>query len=420
MSVTSSSPAAAAAATANNVEKKNRPQEGGPTALFDQLLQAATAPAETALAAVDDALAQAQALAQAALDKALQEPAVDAEAAQAALLASGDLTAQMHSLVGQTRRLDTAVERAVRDGSSVPSALPAALAGTAAQGTLGAGTVPIVALGVQPVGENVAATQAVVLDAQTTQLEQAAQDAQDAAALPVPAAEHKEDGPIALQGAWQMVQPGAAASAQALLDQVGQWAAQWLGAAAAPGQRPAAQTAQGQGQDALHPLGQHAATGTRLLEQAVQASTASQQAQGETAHDGAPESTPQEDLRFWLQGQQQRGEVTLQHEGQALKVRVQLTGEQAHVVFRTDQADMRQLLDGGLAQLGDLLAQQGLALVDAQVQPDAGQAGGRPSDADDSRTGWGRAQQARVAVAQPDAALPAQRSTAAGRLNVYA
>ena len=61
-------------------------------------------------------------------------------------------------------------------------------------------------------------------------------------------------------------------------------------------------------------------TGQRLTEQAVQASTASQNAQ----NNPAPEPQAQENLRFWLQGDQQRGEVVVQRDGKPVELKVTL------------------------------------------------------------------------------------------------
>lgn len=334
--------------------------------------------------------------------------------ADAALLAPGAVLGleHMHSLVGQTLRLDTQADRAQRDGSfaahapALPSAMPAA--------GRSAGDVPIVALGVQPQGRDAAAlppaAQAIAADAQLTQLEQAADDAQamGGAAVQQESAPDAEAGRVVLQtGVWQLVSPAAAAPVAALAGQIGQWAAQWLGT---KGAGPAQEQADQGRHDGTVPGGLAVgASPHRLTEQAVQAATASEHAQ----NDAEPQQ--QEDLRFWLKGDQQRGEVLLQRDGQPVRVQVHMRGNEAHVIFRSDQADLRQLLDAGLNQLGDLLAQQGLALADAQVQPDARQGQSQEAPA------WGPSHQGRVVVEEaPVAEAPAQSLPSTGRLNVYA
>ena len=156
-------------------------------------------------------------------------------------------------------------------------------------------------------------------------------------------------------------------------------------------------------------------TGQRLTEQAVQASTASQNAQ----NNPAPQPQAQENLRFWLQGDQQRGEVVVQRDGKPLRVQVQMRGNQAHVVFRSDEAEVRTQLDAGLAQLGDLLAQQGLALAGAQVQPEA-----QPGQSHNAASYEGQAHQGRVQVAASAVAGAAENANTGqpsgpGQLNVY-
>ncbi len=332
--------------------------------------------------------------------------------ADAALLAPGAVLGleHMHSLVGQTLRLDTQADRAQRDGSFAAHA--AALSSAMPAAGRSAGDVPIVALGVQPQGRDAAApppaAQAIAADAQLTQLEQAADDAQamGGAAVQQEAASDAEAGRVVLQtGVWQLVSPAAAAPVAALAGQIGQWAAQWLGT---KGAGPAQEQADQGRHDGTVPGGLAVgASPHRLTEQAVQAATASEHAQ----NDAEPQQ--QEDLRFWLKGDQQRGEVLLQRDGQPVRVQVHMRGNEAHVVFRSDQADLRQLLDAGLNQLGDLLAQQGLALADAQVQPDARQGQEAPA--------WGQSRQGRVVVEEvPVAQAPAQSLPSTGRLNVYA
>ncbi len=54
---------------------------------------------------------------------------------------------------------------------------------------------------------------------------------------------------------------------------------------------------------------------------------------------------PVEDMRFWLQGKNQRAEVVLEKDGQPVRVQVSVRGNEAHVTFRADQAQTRELLD---------------------------------------------------------------------------
>lgn len=341
------------------------------------------------------------------------------------LLAAGAVLGldQLQTLVGQTLRLDTQADRAQRDGTAAVTAALQQPADASIGQPAKAGETPVVALGVQPsntAAQN-AAGQALVVDAQQGQLEAAAQDAQSGVGSAQPESPESQTdtsaGKLLLQtGVWQLVSPGAAAPAATMLGQMGQWAAQWLGSAggtgtseknneAAPGQKNAL------GLEALLGGGSH---GHRLTEQAVQASTASQNAQNNTS---APPQA-HENLRFWLQGDQQRGELVLQRDGQPLRVQVQVHGNEAQVVFRSDAAEVRGLLDAGLAQLGDLLAQQGLVLTGAQVHPEAQQ--GQTQDAPPH---WGAARAGRVLAAESAPVGADEAGTgprwAPGQLNIY-
>ena len=58
--------------------------------------------------------------------------------------------------------------------------------------------------------------------------------------------------------------------------------------------------------------------------------------------------------------QTQSAEMTLDREGQPVQVRVELTGNEARITFLSDQAQTREALDAGMAQLRELLEQQGM------------------------------------------------------------
>ena len=388
---------------------------------FGQLLQgladAPQAEAHSALAA----LAQL-----AAATPGAQEAPLDTEAlsnAEAAGLLPGAVLGLEHlqTLVGQTLRLDTQADRLQREGSSAPLPSSALLPAQSAMAkALASGETPAVALGVQSASTNpLAAGQALVIDAQQGQMEAAAEDAQSL--LGTAQAEPEVDtsaGKLLLQtGVWQLVSPSAAAPAAALLGHMGQWATQWLGSAGGGGVAGKnSESANGSKNTVgLEALLSGGGTGQRLTEQAVQASTASQNAQ----NNPAPEPQAQENLRFWLQGDQQRGEVVVQRDGKPLRVQVQMRGNQAHVVFRSDEAEVRTQLDAGLAQLGDLLAQQGLALAGAQVQPEA-----QPGQSHNAASYEGQAHQGRVQVAASAVAVAAENANTGqpsgpGQLNVY-
>ncbi|MEZ5718789.1 MAG: flagellar hook-length control protein FliK [Burkholderiaceae bacterium] len=74
-----------------------------------------------------------------------------------------------------------------------------------------------------------------------------------------------------------------------------------------------------------------------------------------------------EQVAFWVRQNIQNAEMTIQHEGQAVEVSVSLTGNEAHVAFGSYQAETRSLLDGSVAQLREMLRQEGLSLSGVTV-----------------------------------------------------
>lgn len=74
-----------------------------------------------------------------------------------------------------------------------------------------------------------------------------------------------------------------------------------------------------------------------------------------------------EQVAFWVNNNHQSAELTLQRDGQPVQVRVQLSGNEAHVTFGSDQAQTRQALHAEIEQLRQLLQEQGLVLTGASV-----------------------------------------------------
>lgn len=118
-----------------------------------------------------------------------------------------------------------------------------------------------------------------------------------------------------------------------------------------------------------------------------------------------------EQVAFWVNQKTQNAELTLDRDGQPVEVVVSLTGNEAHVTFRSDQAHTREMLDHSVAQLRDLLQAEGLQLSGMTVGTSGGQDGGRGGE---SAQGDGRpgARQATVQAAAPaGAATRAQQVT---------
>lgn len=105
-------------------------------------------------------------------------------------------------------------------------------------------------------------------------------------------------------------------------------------------------------------------------------------ASGGTAEGAAP--TPEEALAeqvtYWLSDNLKNAELTVEHAGHPVEVRVSLAGNEAHVAFRSDMAQTRELLDARMEQLRELLQEQGLVLSGTTV--DAGSSGRSDSSGD--------------------------------------
>ncbi|PJI96004.1 flagellar hook-length control protein FliK [Acidovorax sp. 69] len=72
-------------------------------------------------------------------------------------------------------------------------------------------------------------------------------------------------------------------------------------------------------------------------------------------------------VAYWVNQKTQNAEMTLDRDGQPVEVSVSLSGNEAHVSFRSDQPQTRELLDQSMAQLRDLLRGEGLVLSGMSV-----------------------------------------------------
>lgn len=93
-----------------------------------------------------------------------------------------------------------------------------------------------------------------------------------------------------------------------------------------------------------------------------------------------PEEALAEQVTYWLSDNLKNAELTVEHAGQPVEVRVSLAGNEAHVAFRSDVAQTRELLDARMEQLRELLQEQGLVLSGSTV--DAGASGRSDSSGD--------------------------------------
>lgn len=85
-----------------------------------------------------------------------------------------------------------------------------------------------------------------------------------------------------------------------------------------------------------------------------------------------------EQVKYWIANDIQSAELKLDGlGGDAVQVNISMSGNEAQVVFRSDQAHTRELLGGAVAQLDQMLRDQGLSLSAAWVGgsgPQGGQA----------------------------------------------
>ncbi len=106
-------------------------------------------------------------------------------------------------------------------------------------------------------------------------------------------------------------------------------------------------------------------------------------------------------VAYWVNQKTQNAELTLNRDGQPVEVSVSLSGNEAHVTFRSDQAQTREMLDQSMAQLRDLLRSEGLVLSGMSVGTSARDgAGPQGGDAGQSR-GRDGARQAQVLSSAP-------------------
>ena len=128
-----------------------------------------------------------------------------------------------------------------------------------------------------------------------------------------------------------------------------------------------------------------------------------------------------EQVAYWVNQKTQNAELTLTRDGQPVEVSVSLSGNEAHVSFRSDQAHTRELLDQSMAQLSDLLRSEGLVLSGMTVGTSSGQQ--RDGAGDSDRQGGRRegAKQAQVVAATPRGSASLLRGPSPDRaLDVFA
>jgi flagellar hook-length control protein FliK len=80
------------------------------------------------------------------------------------------------------------------------------------------------------------------------------------------------------------------------------------------------------------------------------------------------ESKVADTVSYWVTQGVQNAELKLDgFGGQPVEVSISLKGDEAHIGFRTDQPEIRQMLEGAVAHLKDLLSGEGLVLSGVSV-----------------------------------------------------
>jgi flagellar hook-length control protein FliK len=107
----------------------------------------------------------------------------------------------------------------------------------------------------------------------------------------------------------------------------------------------------------------------------------------------SPEDMMADRVGAWVNQKIHSAELTMDAGGSPVQVRIALNGSEAHVQFRTDQAETRQMLGSAVGDLRDMLQKEGLLLSGVEVgttsagQPQAGNAPQSGAQGRDGRVG---------------------------------
>ena len=289
----------------------------------------------------------------------------------------------LDTLVGETAMLDGTLETAGVNGTLPTASTPATGRGSAAR--IGISSPQEAGrAGLGAVGTLLARAGAATAEMAAPQAAAHAAPASSAIAMPQAMAERR-DGAQPLPSAGSMgAEMQAAAAAAAAVAPAGAMAQSGSGQAAS----------QGQGADNLAGLGASDTSAPQPAEADAAFTDAAQTAAEELLADQAAEQ-----VAYWAHQKTQNAELTLDRDGRPVEVKVSLTGDEAHVTFRSDHADARQALDGGAAQLREMLRGEGLHLAGVTVGT-AGAGGGQAREGSE-REGQRGGRQATVQAAAP-------------------
>lgn len=124
------------------------------------------------------------------------------------------------------------------------------------------------------------------------------------------------------------------------------------------------------------------------------------------------ESMVADTVSYWVTQGVQNAQLKLDgFGGESVEVSISLRGDEAHIGFRTDQPEIRQILEGAVAHLKDLLSSEGLVLSGVSV----GASGQDGAGAQEQRHRPGARQAAIVTVDAVPAERPQRVNPSVGR-----
>jgi len=124
------------------------------------------------------------------------------------------------------------------------------------------------------------------------------------------------------------------------------------------------------------------------------------------------ESMVADTVSYWVTQGVQNAQLKLDgFGGESVEVNISLKGDEAHIGFRTDQPELRQILEGAVTHLKDLLTSEGLVLSGVSV----GASGQDGTGAQEQRHRQGTRQAAVVTVDTVSIESPQRINSSAGR-----
>ena len=121
----------------------------------------------------------------------------------------------------------------------------------------------------------------------------------------------------------------------------------------------------------------------------------------------SPERAVADQVSYWISQGVQNAELTFNGgDSQPVEVHISLSGNEAHVAFRSDQAETREFLTGASGHLKDLLQSEGMVLSGMSVGSSGAENTGARERRAPSETVQSNTRQAREEVVTRPVALP--------------